>query len=241
VDNKGLRSMGALLFKPGVLSKKFIEGKRRSYNRPLRIYLFISFLFFLITSIDTGDSEEQGLMDADTTMVNDTTGIKGNLNLTFNNQPLNGEESTDFEKAIQSKLDVINTPEGAKMFQREMEDTIPLFSFLLIPLLALYMYWMFWKKGRYYVDSFVYALHCQTFGFLLLTILTIIQFFIDVPFGNLLVVLISAVYFVIAAKKLYETSYIGTLLRLAAVATGHIIVSAFLVAAYLLLLLFLTV
>ncbi len=244
VDNKGLRSLSSLLFRPGFLSKKFIEGKRRIYNRPLRIYLFISFIFFLLSSVSPsnvpGDAG-QAAATTDSALVNDSSGVQGKINFTLDEQALGKDSSSAFGMVLKEKMDIINTPEGGKLFMKEMEQTIPIFAFLLIPLLALYMYWMFWRKDRYYVDSFVYALHCQTFAFLLLILYTIIEFFMDIPFGIPAVLLICAIYFIISAKRLYGVSYIGAILRLSAVAMVHLLMSSLLVLAYLLLMIFMYV
>ena len=47
-DNKVWSSLGPLLFRPGYLTKKFFEGKRKQFLNPIQMYAFFSFLFFLI-------------------------------------------------------------------------------------------------------------------------------------------------------------------------------------------------
>ena len=46
-DGKFFHTIRVLLFQPGELSKAYISGKRASYLHPIRMYLFISFVFFL--------------------------------------------------------------------------------------------------------------------------------------------------------------------------------------------------
>lgn len=48
LDNTFLRSLGPLLFKPGFLTLKYLEGKRKRYLNPIQMYAFFSFLFFLM-------------------------------------------------------------------------------------------------------------------------------------------------------------------------------------------------
>ncbi len=50
LDSKSMRSFFFLITKPGVLSKEFNEGRRVKFVPPVRIYIFISFLFFLLLS-----------------------------------------------------------------------------------------------------------------------------------------------------------------------------------------------
>jgi len=68
-DGKILRTAGLLLFKPGALTREFLDGKRVRYVTPLRIYLLCSLLFFgtlglmpasrLRMSVTKGDAQLQ--------------------------------------------------------------------------------------------------------------------------------------------------------------------------------------
>src|SRR5438045_5769119 len=49
-DSRLLRTVIALLFKPGELPLAFREGRTRRYMPALRLYLFTSLLFFLVLS-----------------------------------------------------------------------------------------------------------------------------------------------------------------------------------------------
>lgn len=49
-DSRFYRTLGILLFKPGKISKDYIEGKRVRYANPYRFYLSASIIFFLIWS-----------------------------------------------------------------------------------------------------------------------------------------------------------------------------------------------
>ncbi len=47
-DGKFFSTLKDLLFKPGFLSREYMNGRRTSYLNPVRMYLFTSFIFFLI-------------------------------------------------------------------------------------------------------------------------------------------------------------------------------------------------
>jgi hypothetical protein len=49
-DGKVFRTAGLLLFRPGVLTRRFLEGQRMPYVPPVRLYVFLSFVFFLLLS-----------------------------------------------------------------------------------------------------------------------------------------------------------------------------------------------
>ncbi|WP_142785995.1 DUF3667 domain-containing protein [Changchengzhania lutea] len=50
-DARFFKSFIPLMFKPGVLAKRFIEGKRLLYLHPAQMYLFISVVFFFLLSV----------------------------------------------------------------------------------------------------------------------------------------------------------------------------------------------
>jgi hypothetical protein len=51
-EHKFFGTLKPLLLKPGFLSKEYIAGKRESYIYPIRLYIFISILFFLVILAD---------------------------------------------------------------------------------------------------------------------------------------------------------------------------------------------
>lgn len=48
-DSKFFYTIKDLLFKPGFLTRQYFEGRRTAYLNPLRMYFFISFIFFFIS------------------------------------------------------------------------------------------------------------------------------------------------------------------------------------------------
>ena len=50
-DNRFIRTIIPLLFKPGLVTKKYVEGKRKSYVNPFQLYLHITILFFLVQGV----------------------------------------------------------------------------------------------------------------------------------------------------------------------------------------------
>lgn len=51
-DARFFKSFFPLLFKPGYLAEKFIEGKRLLYLHPAQMYLFIAIVFFFLNSFN---------------------------------------------------------------------------------------------------------------------------------------------------------------------------------------------
>lgn len=62
-ENAFWRTIKNLLFKPSALTKEYLSGKRLSYLAPVRLYIFISFITFLLIAIfpNTINSNENAL------------------------------------------------------------------------------------------------------------------------------------------------------------------------------------
>src|SRR5476651_16760 len=52
-DDKFFNKLKPLLFKPGKLTNEYMAGKRSSYLHPLKMYIFISFIYFVLLFSDT--------------------------------------------------------------------------------------------------------------------------------------------------------------------------------------------
>ena len=54
-DARFLKSFFPLMFKPGYLARRFLEGKRLLYLHPAQMYLFVSVIFFFVFSFTISD------------------------------------------------------------------------------------------------------------------------------------------------------------------------------------------
>jgi Protein of unknown function (DUF3667) len=60
-DGKFFTTTKLLLLKPGLLPKEYLLGKRASYLHPIRMYVFTSFVFFLLFFTFSGDGLNIGI------------------------------------------------------------------------------------------------------------------------------------------------------------------------------------
>ena len=58
-DARFLKSFLPLMFRPGYLAKRFVEGKRLLYLHPAQMYLFISVIFFFLSSFTIAEWEKE--------------------------------------------------------------------------------------------------------------------------------------------------------------------------------------
>ena len=79
VDARFFKSVFPLLFKPGVLARRFVDGKRQVYLHPAQYYLFISVIFFFLFSIVTRDHDQIFEEGAGNVQVGDSVSVKEQL------------------------------------------------------------------------------------------------------------------------------------------------------------------
>ncbi|UCJ08319.1 DUF3667 domain-containing protein [Chitinophaga pendula] len=58
-DSKALSTLKYLIIRPGFLTKAYTAGKRVSYVNPIKLYIFISFVFFLLYAMIISDGEQE--------------------------------------------------------------------------------------------------------------------------------------------------------------------------------------
>lgn len=60
LDGRLWRTLPALMFRPGYLTRKYLEGVRARYVQPFRLYLFASVIFFLLFSFGNSGWDNVG-------------------------------------------------------------------------------------------------------------------------------------------------------------------------------------
>ena len=59
IDARFFRSFIPLMTKPGILARRFIDGKRLAYLHPAQFYLFVSVVFFFIFSFSVREADHR--------------------------------------------------------------------------------------------------------------------------------------------------------------------------------------
>jgi hypothetical protein len=77
-DHKFLHTLKPLLFKPGKLTVDYMAGKRTQYLDPIRMYIFISLVYFVLLFSNNG--HESAVEDRRTDKTHITDSIKNNIN-----------------------------------------------------------------------------------------------------------------------------------------------------------------
>ncbi|MFV8443057.1 DUF3667 domain-containing protein [Flavobacterium sp. LB2P44] len=203
-ENAFWRTIKNLLFKPAALTKEYLSGKRLSYLAPVRLYIFISFITFLLIAIfptEINSSEKNTKKTAAITTKNKSFQNKSIKNNQSN--PEDGNQLFNFGYESVDQLDSIqkNAPESEKLsdfnywmnkkiqivkekntqseliekFVSSFIHNLPKVLFILMPLFALFL-WLFHNKKRwYYFDHGIFTLHYFSFLLLLFLLLFLIN------------------------------------------------------------------
>jgi hypothetical protein len=222
-DSKSFKTIYTLLFKPGSLTNEFKAGRRTSFVPPIRLYIFLSFIFFLALSMTVPATDAELNSEG-------TTAETGNkLNISFFNIPASdlggltsaqidslmqarGIRQTGFNKYMVRQVARLNR-EGQTEFIHRLLKGISYMMFALMPIFALLLYLLFRKRAEYYIDCLVFSVHYHSFAFLLFTLYLILGYFADITWLILILPLILGVYCYLGFRAVFQQSWLRTALK----------------------------
>lgn len=183
-DSRLWRTLWALLFKPGFLTREFLDGRRASYLPPVRLYLVLSVVFFIWFS-----ATEQNMtvvqVDAPRTAGGAAAVVPGRREFGPLAPAQAGESpeqradrqcpKANYEgpgqewiaPRVQRACRMIVLDNGRSVREAFLHN-VPRAMFLFLPLLAAGMMLMYWRPRHYYVEHLLLFVHNHAFGFLLL-------------------------------------------------------------------------
>jgi Protein of unknown function (DUF3667) len=218
-EGKLWKTLGLLFFKPGKLTAEYLAGRKQRYVLPLRLYLTISLIFFivlgLVAQIDIKDSAKQEQVKVEMS--------KSDIALLeFNGKAMakidkNGVVSCELPEwvcqRLKPKLEKLRLQPGAELASaaKRFQHDWPYVMFVLMPLFALFFKLVYWRRGMVYGEHLVFAVHTHAawFAFAFLT-------FLGDTFVFLALVVIP-VYTLLAMRRVYPAAWLSTLLRAATV------------------------
>jgi Protein of unknown function (DUF3667) len=183
-DSRVWRTLGALLLKPGFLTREFLDGRRASYLPPVRLYLVLSVVFFLWFSA-TEQKMKVVQLDAPHNAAGAVAATPGRHEYgpMAPQQPGESpEQRADREcpnlsyqgpgqawilPRLQRACRLIALDNGRSVRDAYLHN-VPRAMFLFLPLLAAGMMLLYWRPRRYYVEHLLLFVHNHAFGFLLL-------------------------------------------------------------------------
>lgn len=226
-DGKLIKTLKYLITKPGFLTKEYVTGKRASYIHPIRMYLFISAIFFLFIF-----SGEQKIVDVDTKQSNSskivfgdsTYGTIGAYDSAQSKLPKQKKDKWLTSKLIKQQI-LINNKYGNdqnKILDAVLENFKHNFSkilYLSLPIFAFFL-WVLYKsnKSYYFADHMIFSIHLYCAYFIIIFIFTLLEIIVKffTPSTGILdfIYFVSLLfYFYKAVRNYYGQSRKKTLLK----------------------------
>lgn len=247
------RTLIGLLFRPGFLTREYLEERIARYIPPFRLYLASSLLFFVILPFIADFDRLWEAMEPHVEEATRGQSIAGTASPGMEGEaetipPGSGvdrpaEPSEEFA-LVRSNIDTTAVPgwlkplagryvrqaakinamtprEGTRVMYEGTTENVPRVIFLLLPLFALFLRVMYWR--RVYAEHFVFALHFHAFVFLLAAVALVAQNLV------VLVVLTCAVlvYLFVALKRVYQQPWVVTAAKYLVLLTVYFFVFAY--------------
>ena len=143
-DSRLWRTLGTLLARPGELTREWLIGRRASYLPPIRLYLVLSVVFFLIIALDSGNA-----------LKNDT--VTGDCTHLVYKGPFAAVAAPKIREAC-----VNLQRQGFNAYWGGFLRNMPKAMFVLLPLVAAFMLLLYWRPRRLYVEHLLHLVHNQS-------------------------------------------------------------------------------
>ncbi|MEI9985858.1 MAG: DUF3667 domain-containing protein [Aliidongia sp.] len=248
LDSKMLRTAYALVLRPGSLTRAYIEGRRVRYVSPFRLYLFMSFAFFLALYFSgLAVFQVNGRIDVPDFLSSDADTPKPGSGQALNSSSVRffapvqegGLEISDPVKAVvdrgspgewawskragQGLLMALQHP---RMLNGVLDEWLSRLLVLLLPYVALWLALFAWGRGLFYVDNLAFALHGQAFGFLLATIAIGARLWLPtLPVARVLGT-VTLIWTLLAYRHVYHSGWIGTVFKVGFIGSVYVVALA---------------
>lgn len=214
------RSLKLLLFKPGQLTREYLEGRRRRYVLPLRLYITVSVVALLVLRLNAHvdiKTDAGGKLHSVTTeemvrelhdftvvdMGSHRAGLKGGV---FFCEQLPGWLCDRLQRRLDLEPKAF-AAEAAALPERVVER-FGSAMFLMVPLFAVGMKLLYLNRRMRYTEHLVYALHLHAFWLVALALSTVTP----QPLSGIAIFAVP-VYGFLAERRVYRPRWWAALLR----------------------------
>lgn len=221
-EGKFWKTIRFLLFRPGFLTREFLQGRRMNYVPPVRLYIFTSFITFFVpylipdlTGIDKEKiiEEEKRMRDSVITTSFHFTNNENGLSIKIPNyirtkeqvdsmltQGLNGygklEAWVDYRFV---KMQKYTPTELGDKFKESFASSFPKALFIYMPLFAFVLSLFHRSKKWFYFDHAIFTIHYFSFLLFVFSIYQIIDvtqyLYESAPFNDLYLAIYSILLF----------------------------------------------
>lgn len=240
-DGRFASTVRALVQRPGLLTREFLEGRRARYISPLRLYLMMSLVYFVLAAAAPAVSFSSGVLDGlsgrpsagsggVTLSRPERVGAAARGALTSDDAVSPAERAAalaDAERAPAPMRPFLRRALGdPKGFRQGILATMPRMLFALLPIFAAII--ALFYRGRKYPEHLYFAIHFHAFLFLALGAGALLRFtrlpLLAGVVGGVAMLWIP-VYATLAFRRVYGGSLAATLAKEVAIAAIYCVTS----------------
>lgn len=213
-EGKIWRTLHLLLCAPGRLTSEYIAGRRKRYIRPMQLYLTLSFVFFLLSSM-TGQFVPEGRPEVVVKKVELPAIVKSEIQADED-----GKAALDFGEQVSSlimgnwnrRVAAAGGDEGRalKAIFDNVLNHVPIALFILMPMLGLLLQLLYLGRKLPYGAHLLFSIHLHAFVFAFLTLMLLPW---PGPIKSLLQFFVPACYLLFASKRFYGGRWWPQVLR----------------------------
>ncbi len=155
-DSRLWRTLWLLLSRPGFLTLEFFAGRRERYLPPIRLYIVLSLIFFVLLAMLPPTDVSLNVVDGDETV------NCGQLEY-------NGLAADRIEPMLRAACQRVVSDDGMAM-EAAFERNVPKAMFVLMPLVAVFMLLFYRRPRRLYAEHLLHLVHNHSAVFGALTL-----------------------------------------------------------------------
>jgi len=236
-DSRLWRTLTTLWFKPGKLTEEFVAGRRVAYLPPFRLYLILSIIFFLTTSLVHTSGQAIIFDEAMKPAASAVNALPAGKLIT-SCQDFEVSDRPSWTPRLHRICEAINK-DGAENLLHVAIATLSKAMFIFLPLVAFLHMLLYWRPRYRYAEQLLFFVHLHAFYFsVAILLIPIIEAAIAWPklegAAGILESLLGwtfPVYTVLAMRRVFHRSWLRTLSKGVALFFIYIIVFALTVAA----------
>lgn len=239
-ESKFFRTIKFLLIKPGFLAKEYNAGRRERYYHPARMYVFISFIYFLLFFSLPDKDDQDNAIDNDGDVTTDTT---GNFNFSLTSEEYRSKSAYDSvqatlpenerdgwlirkiqyralelnEKYLKSKGEFISD------FGESFSSNTPKVLFFLLPIFALLLKLLYIRRDFYYSEHLVLSIYFYNFFFAVGVITILLELIPGLDWISVVTAILVVAYLFRAMKNVYKQSLGKTILKFMLLSSSFLI------------------
>lgn len=229
-ESKFFRTLKYLLVKPGFLAIEYNAGRRESYYHPARMYVFISFVYFLLFFSLTENSENS---DPAGLKVETSDSTDNNFNFKLSAEqystiaeydsiqatlPESERDGWFFRKIQHRSLQLNqkfknNKRQFVSDFGESFASNTPKVLFFLLPVFALLLKLLYIRRDFFYSEHLVLSIYFYNFFFAAGIITMLIELIPIFDWLSLIIIFVIGIYFLIAMKSVYQQGWAKTIAK----------------------------